>query len=89
MTSAGGEVEVHLGGEQIISTGVGAEVEIHTHASYSVGADYTYKWKTISDSSFQTCLTMNKRFSTSDYEEIVGSEQGGDIYIGDANNLIF
>lgn len=50
---------------------------------------FTTTFKKTSDNTFQTCLTNTERITTSDDDQVVGGGAGGDVYIGEAFNLIF
>jgi len=71
------------------SAGVGAEVETSIEASLGLGLTAVASTSKLSDTSFQTCVTTNSLISTGDGDLIVGGDQGGDIYMGEAFNLIF
>lgn len=43
----------------------------------------------VAENTTEVCTTVNERISTSEDEMIVGSGQGGDVYVGTAINMIF
>ncbi|MFM8372795.1 MAG: hypothetical protein ACKOCO_10440, partial [Bacteroidota bacterium] len=88
-TGFGGALDLSLGGDVTIVTGIGVASVLETSTTYTIGTDFTLTWQKTSDSTFQTCTTLNERLSTNAGDLIVGSEQGGDIYMGEAFNLIF
>ncbi|MBK8557235.1 MAG: hypothetical protein IPL65_16370 [Lewinellaceae bacterium] len=50
-------------------------------------AQVTYK--RVDNSSFETCVSFSTKVSTSGGDLIVGGERGGDVYLGEALNIIF
>ena len=85
----GNGVEIQLGGEVEIATGIGVEITNTVGASFDISGEYNVTYQKMSDSSFQTCTTINRTISTSDGDLVVGGEQGGNVYLGEAINLIF
>jgi len=92
------EVETGLGTNIKISTGpkvtlvlaplgIGIIEEIEPTILANVEAQLTYK--RVSDNSFETCTSFSQKISTDDGQLIVGGERGGDVYVGEAINLIF
>ena len=67
--------------------GIGVIEEIEPKVLVSTEAQVTYK--RVSDSTFQTCTSFSNKISTSDGELIVGGARGGDVFVGEAINLIF
>ena len=88
-TGFGGALDLSLGGDVTLVTGIGVATVLETSTTYTIGTDFTLTWQKTSDSTFQTCTTLNERLSTNAGDLIVGGEQGGDIYMGEAFNLIF
>jgi len=86
----GGGLEVHLGGNvNIVSAPLGVGIINNTGPIFDIGAEFQVTYQKITDSTFQTCTSVSEKFSTSDADLIVGSGQGGDIYMGEAINIIF
>ncbi len=56
---------------------------------FQINTEFELTYEKQTDSSFQTCVTFNRKISTSDADVIVGGERGGDLYMGEAINLIF
>ncbi len=60
-----------------------------------IDADYNYEgfselsYVHVNDTTFETCMSFDRRISTGDNDLIVGSEQGGDVYIGSGMNIEF
>lgn len=67
--------------------GLGKIVTVDPDFQINIETEITYK--KITSNSFQTCMSFNNKISTSDGDLVVGGERGGDLYIGEANNLIF
>jgi hypothetical protein len=70
-----------------VGVGVGTinTVETGVSGGYSVSLAHSQ----IIENGWQTCTTFNNTISTSDADIIVGGEQGGDVYVGSAQNIIF
>jgi hypothetical protein len=66
-----------------IGTMVEAEGGVNVSGSFQVG------YSRIDDKGWETCMTFNNIISTSDADIIVGGDQGGDVYVGTAQNIIF
>ncbi|MDX2135509.1 MAG: LamG-like jellyroll fold domain-containing protein, partial [Saprospiraceae bacterium] len=67
--------------------GVGIIEEIEPKVRLNTDASLTYK--RVSDNSFETCVSFSTKISTDDNQLIVGGERGGDVFVGEALNLIF
>ncbi|HNM27771.1 MAG TPA: hypothetical protein PKL15_20160, partial [Saprospiraceae bacterium] len=67
--------------------GIGIIEEIEPKIMIGTEAQLTYQ--RISDNSFETCTSFSNKISTDDGELIVGGERGGDVFVGEAINLIF
>jgi len=86
----GGGFELHLGGNVDIINGTPLVGVINnTGVILDENQQFTTTFKKTSDNTFQTCVTNNERITTSDDDQVVGGGAGGDVYIGEAFNLIF
>ncbi|MFN0013142.1 MAG: T9SS type A sorting domain-containing protein, partial [Saprospiraceae bacterium] len=85
----GGGFELHLGGNVGIVIGVGVGTIQNSGVILDENQQFTTTFKKTSDNTFQTCVTNNERITTSDDDQVVGGGAGGDVYIGEAFNLIF
>jgi hypothetical protein len=84
----GAGVEFHLGGDvSIVTAPAGVGTIENTGPIFDIGTEFLVSYQKVTDTSFQTCLTVSERIATSDGDGVVGS--GGDIYMGEAFNLIF
>jgi hypothetical protein len=83
------EVSLSLGADLTTSVGLGAEVEleIETTADFAFSTSSSFTNLTTNES--ETCLTTTQVISTGDNDMIVGSQMGGDVYMGGAVNYIF
>ena len=83
------EVSLSLGADLTTSIGLGAEVEleIETTADFTLSTSTSYSNLTTNES--ETCVTTTQVISTGDNDVIVGSQMGGDVYMGGAVNYIF
>ena len=83
------EVSLSLGADLTTSIGLGAEVEleIETTADFTFATSSSYTNLTTQES--ETCMTTTQVISTGDNDLIVGSQMGGDVYMGGAINYIF
>ncbi|MBK9337233.1 MAG: T9SS type A sorting domain-containing protein [Lewinellaceae bacterium] len=61
--------------------------EIEPKVKFEIESQLTYK--RVSDSTFQTCTSFSNKISTSEEDLIVGGARGGDVFVGEAINLIF
>ena len=86
----GGGLELHLGGNVnvIIGTPLSGTI-VNSGPIFDINAEFQVTYQKTSDSSFQTCMAVNEKLATSDSDLIVGGENGADIYMGEAINLIF
>ncbi|RLD22352.1 MAG: hypothetical protein DRI69_01460, partial [Bacteroidetes bacterium] len=84
----GGKNKISLGAKFTIGVGIGVwkADEIEVKAETTTEFDITRTQKT--STSEEVCLTTNERISTSSGQDVVG-EQGGDVYVGVAMNVIF
>ncbi|MCK6692632.1 MAG: T9SS type A sorting domain-containing protein [Thermoanaerobaculia bacterium] len=90
--AGGSGIEIHLGGNVEISTAtVPGVAYIINNAGVIADADYQFivSSEVVDEHSLETCLTTTERFSTGDRDDIVGGENGADVYLGTAFNLIF
>ncbi|HEX5111944.1 MAG TPA: T9SS type A sorting domain-containing protein, partial [Saprospiraceae bacterium] len=55
----------------------------------NINIDAEGTFRKLSSHSFETCLSFDSRIATSADDLIVGGERGGDLYMGDALNIIF
>ncbi|MBK9337257.1 MAG: T9SS type A sorting domain-containing protein [Lewinellaceae bacterium] len=86
----GGGFELHLGGNVDIINGTPLVGIINnTGVILDENQQFTTTFKKTGDNSFQTCVSNTERITTSDDDQIVGGGAGGDVYIGEAFNLIF
>lgn len=86
----GGGLEVHLGGNvNIISGTPFVGIINNVGPIFDIAAEFQVTYKKISANSFQTCMSVNENIATSDGDLIVGGERGGDIFMGEAINIIF
>ncbi|MBK8887720.1 MAG: hypothetical protein IPN46_14745 [Saprospiraceae bacterium] len=67
--------------------GLGKIVTIDPDFQINLESEVTYS--RVNDSTIQTCVSFNKRIATSDGDLIVGGERGGDLYVGEAMNIVF
>lgn len=85
--SVNGYISAHLGVDQSISVGLGAEVEYAIDAT----ADYTASLGSgvsgLTNDSYNITTTANERFETSGNTDIIGG--AGDVYVGGALNMIY
>lgn len=72
-----------------IAAPLGVGVITPVEATLGVSVNNEIKFKFVNNSTFEACLTMGSTISTSSDELIVGGEQGGDVYVGMALNLVF
>ncbi len=89
-TGGGGSLLLHLGAEThtiLAPLGIGGEFDAEWENTISADANFAYK--KLSANTFETCTSFSKRISTSDNQFVVGSEQGGDVYVGTGLNLEF
>ncbi|MFN0014911.1 MAG: LamG-like jellyroll fold domain-containing protein [Saprospiraceae bacterium] len=85
----GGGIEFHLGGAvQAVAAPLGVGTIGEAGPIFDIGAEFQVTYQKTTDSTFQTCTTVTQKLSTSDNELVVG-EQGGDIFFGEAINIIF
>ena len=83
-------LDVYLGGEiQIVAAPLGVGTIEAGGPILDIGAEFQLTYQKISDHSFETCTSVNSKVSTSDGGLIVGGHQGGDVYMGEALNIIF
>ena len=86
----GGGLELHLGGNVNIIAGTPLVGIINNVGPiFDIGAEFQVTYQKISDSTFQTCTTINQKVTTNENDLIVGGSQGGDMYMGEAINIIF
>ena len=83
------DITLSLGNNTTTSLGLGSEVEFEIE----VTNDYTLKFESsfnyLLSNEMETCITATEIISTSDNDIIVGSEMGGDLYMGGALNIIY
>ncbi len=92
LESGGSGFEIHAGGNVEISNAVAPPV-VYVINNAGVIADAGYQFmithQVVDEYSLQTCLTTTERISTGDRDDVVGGENGGDVYVGAAFNLVF
>ncbi|MGK0315848.1 MAG: hypothetical protein ACI86M_002080 [Saprospiraceae bacterium] len=82
-------VTASLGADLTTVAGLGfaVEFEIESTNDYSISTEYKYNH--LESNTMETCLTVSELISTGDNDLVVGSEMGGDVFIGAAKNYIF
>ncbi len=85
----GGSLELHLGGDLSGAVGIGVEVDVNLSTTFDIGVEFQVTYEKLTDSTFQTCTEATERISTSEDEMIVGGSQGGDVFMGEAINIVF
>jgi hypothetical protein len=86
---SGIEVRASIGPNITTSLGLGAEVELDVDIVAELTTDFMVTKTKTTEKSMDVCITTNEAISTSDNDLIVGSEQGGDVYMGGALNMIY
>ncbi len=89
-TGVSGSVEIEVAPTIVFVVapfGVGKVITVDPDFQANIETQVTYK--KVTSNSFQTCVSFNNKISTSDADLIVGGERGGDLYVGEAINLIF
>ncbi|MCB9333274.1 MAG: T9SS type A sorting domain-containing protein [Lewinellaceae bacterium] len=84
----GQESRVSLGPKFDIGTGVGLWKSQEFDIVAETQEEFTVSRKQVSSTEQEVCLTTTEIISTSDQDDVVG-DQGGDVYMGAAMNLIF
>ncbi|MBK8967262.1 MAG: T9SS type A sorting domain-containing protein [Lewinellaceae bacterium] len=85
----GGEVsKISLGPKFDLGVGVGIWKSDEVEVVAETENEFTVSRKQVSSTQQEVCLTTTESISTSDQDDVVG-EQGGDVYMGTAMNLIF
>jgi hypothetical protein len=80
--------QIFLGGNvEIVAAPLGVGTIVNTGVIFNLGLDVNFTWNTVTDSSWQTCLTTNERIATSDDDLLIG--RASDIFMGTATNIIF
>ena len=86
----GGELNAQLGtGVTVVNAPLGIGVIQDFEAIFDLGASTQVTYQRLSSTSFETCLSVDSKIFTSADDLIVGSANGGDIYMGEAINIIF
>lgn len=88
-TNAGVSIGISLGADLTTSVGIGAETELEIEATADFGISTSITTTNLTTSEAEACLTTTKVISTGDNDLIVGSNMGGDVYMGGAVNYIF
>ena len=88
-TGANAEVTLSLGPDVTTSFGLGAETEFEIDATADYSLSFEASFENLKSNEMETCVTVTKALSTSDNDLIVGSDMGGDLYLGGALNLLF
>ncbi len=89
-TGVSGSVEIEVAPTIVFVVapfGVGKVITVDPDFQANIETEVTYQ--KVTSNSFQTCVSFNNKISTSDGDLIVGGERGGDLYVGEAINLIF
>ncbi len=89
-TGVSGSVEIEVAPTIVFVVapfGVGKVITVDPDFQANIETEVTYQ--KVTSNSFQTCVSFNNKISTSDGGLIVGGERGGDLYVGEAINLIF
>ncbi len=89
-TGLGADLEIELAPSQTLvlaPLGIGTIETIDADVLLNTEAQVTYK--RVSNNSFETCVSFSTKVSTNDGELVVGGAQGGDVYLGEALNIIF
>ena len=67
--------------------GLGKIITVDPDFQTNIETEVTYQ--KVTSNSFQTCVSFNNKIATSDEDLVVGGGMGGDLYVGEAINLIF
>ncbi len=89
-TGVSGSVEIEVAPTIVFVVapfGVGKVITVDPDFQANIETEVTYK--KVTSNSFQTCVSFNNKISTSDGGLVVGGDAGGDLYVGEAINLIF
>ncbi len=70
-------------------TGLGVGTIQSAESGVSAGFSASLVFSYLKEDGWQTCMTFNNTISTNDGDLIVGGDQGGDVYVGTAQNIIF
>ncbi len=71
----------------VVGIGVAAVSSVETGVAGGFSASITRT--SVNASGYQECMAFSTNISTNDGDIIVGGEQGGDVYVGKAQNIIF
>lgn len=85
----GAGIEFHLGGNVEVAIGIGVATIMNAGPIFDIGAEFQVTYQKITDSTFQTCMSVSENIATSDGDLIVGGDNGADIFMGEAINIIF
>jgi hypothetical protein len=89
-TGVGADLEVEIAPSLTLvlaPLGIGIIETIDADVLLNTEAQVTYK--RVSNNSFETCVSFDTKVSTTDGQLVVGGAQGGDVYLGEALNIIF
>ena len=78
-------VSASFGGDQIVGLGVAIVTKNKFTATLTGGSEQMW----VRSTTEETCATTTKTISTSPNDVVVGSEAGGDVYVGVAMNVIY
>ncbi|MCB0533543.1 MAG: T9SS type A sorting domain-containing protein [Lewinellaceae bacterium] len=73
----------------LIVTSFGFGVSIPEETINTITAEAQVTYQKLTDTSFQTCTSFNRRISTSEDDLAVGGAQGGDVFVGSGMNVKF
>ena len=85
-----GDITVHLGPDITVAAGTSFfQVETEWDVTADLGYTFSSNLTTFESNEMQMCMTTTKTISTSESDVIVGSEMGGDVYVGGAVNFLY
>ncbi|MCR9055234.1 MAG: LamG domain-containing protein, partial [bacterium] len=84
------DLKLHLGPDIMTNQGspffsTVLKVDVTADLGFQLDASTT----SYTSNAMETCLTVTKKFATSSSEAFVGSDMGGDLYVGGAMNFIY
>ncbi len=79
----------HLLPDFTTSVGLGAEVEAEIDNTLDIGLEMTMSFNSLLSTEGNVCMTTTEVISTGDNDLVVGSNMGGDVYMGGAMNYLF
>lgn len=75
--------------ELVTFTGIGVGTIQSAESGVAGGFSASIVRTQVKESGYQECMTFSTNISTNDGDLIVGGAQGGDVYVGKAQNIIF